>query len=74
MSLGVKQHKVLQGTFGRINSKLIVSQLKAELRSGNVDLTNLKSTKKDLVPELKKGYYGVLSGCQFFYYTILSKI
>ena len=36
-----------------------VSQLKAELRSRNVDLTNLKSTKKDLVPELKKVLLGI---------------
>ena len=36
-----------------------VSQLKAELRSRNVDLTNLKSTKKDLVPELKKVLRGI---------------
>ena len=67
-SLGEKQHKVLQGTFGRINSlrrktlpfeKLNVSQLKAELRSRNVDLTNMKSTKKDLVPELEKVLRGI---------------
>ena len=73
-SLGEKQHKVLQGTFGRINSirkktlpfeKLNVIQLETELRSRNVNLTNLKSTRKILFQ--KKKYYGVLSGCQFFY-------
>ena len=67
MSVEEKQHKVLQGTFGRINSlrrktlpfeKLNVSQLEAELRSRDVDLTNLKSTKKDLVPALKKNITG----------------
>ena len=51
-SLGEKQYKLLQGT-------LSVSQLKAELRSRNVELTNLKSTKKDLVPELKKVLLGI---------------
>ena len=68
MSLAEKQHKFLQGTFGRSNSirrktlpfeKLDVSQLKVELRSRNVDLTNLKSTKKDLIPELKKVLRGI---------------
>ena len=36
-----------------------VSQLKAEFTSRNVDLTNLKSTKKDLVPELNKVFQGI---------------
>ena len=36
-----------------------VSQLKAELRSRNVDLTNLQSPKKDRVPELKKVLLGI---------------
>ena len=67
-SLPEKQHKVLQGIFGRINSikrrtlpfeKLEVCQLEAELKSRNVDLTNLKSTKKDLVPRLRKALLGI---------------
>ena len=64
-SLAEKQHKVLQGKFGRIKrrtlpfEKLDVSQLEAELNSRNVDLTKLKSTKKDLVPQLKKALRGI---------------
>ena len=34
-------------------------QLEAELKSRNVDLTNLKSTKKDLVPQLNKALRGI---------------
>ena len=36
-----------------------VSQFEAELRSRDVDLTNLKSTKKDLAPALKKILRGI---------------
>ena len=36
-----------------------VCQLEAELKSRNVDLTNRKSTKKDLVPQLKKALRGI---------------
>ena len=36
-----------------------ICQLEAELKSRNVDLTNLKSTKKDLVPQLKKALRGI---------------
>ena len=65
-SLAEKQHKVLQGKFGQINSikrrtlpfeKLEVCQLEAELKSRNVNLTKLKSTKKD--PQLKKALRGI---------------
>ena len=63
-----KQQKVLKGTFGRGNSikrrtlpfeKLEIQQLAVELRSRGVALGNLKETKKDLVPELKKVLRGI---------------
>ena len=68
MSLAYKQNEVLKGKFGKINSSqkhrypfeiLSVNQLQQELQSRNVDIYHLKTTKKDLLPTLKKTLKGI---------------
>ena len=67
VSLKDRQNLVLQGEFGKTNSlkrlmepfkKLSAIQLKAELLSRNIDISDLKTTKKALLPVLKKKLRG----------------
>ena len=62
------REKVIQGKFGKINSirkdtcpfsKLTKDQMRSELISRKVDIRQLKNTKKDLEPVLKKTLKGV---------------
>ena len=68
-SLAEKQHLVICGKYGKINSvrrKTLpfktfenIRQLQDELRSRNISIDNVKPTKKDLVPKLIKALRGV---------------
>ena len=67
-SLSEKQNKVLRGKFGRHNSriqktcpfaKLSAKQIHEELKSRNIDVSNLKMTKEDLLPVLTKLLGGI---------------
>ena len=67
-SLSYRQNEVLKGKYGKINTinknsqpfeNLSHVQLQKELLSRKVDISSLKSTKKDLQPTLKKALRGI---------------
>ena len=69
VSMANKQHKVLRGKYGKINSctfkktlpfdKLSRQQIKDELTSRQVDFYGIKDTKADLLPLLKDELAGI---------------